>query len=311
MTDNKTLSISAVAEKTGLTTHVIRAWERRYGAVEPGRSDGNQRLYSEQDVHRLWLLRRAVDQGHSLQEVADRDLDELTHLVEDDGGYDASTADDPVARPEAVARFYRRCLRAVRALDPMQLDAELARASVVLDRGTLVEQLVSPLLEQVGELWSQGALGIAQEHAATEIIRTFLANLTKQHDVPYGAPAIVVATPAGQRHELGAMFCAALAAARRWRVYYLGAGVPADELAEAARQTAARAVALSIVYPPDEAETEQAIAELRDILPSSAEILAGGRSAGAYAPVLDRVGGVRPDGAADFYRVLDRLENDE
>ena len=310
MSDNKTLSISAVAERTGLSTHVIRAWERRYGAVTPDRSDGNQRLYSEIDVRRLRLLRRAVAGGHSLQEIAGRDAEHLARLVGGDVEPSKSLPDQDLP-PDAIAHYFGRAVHAVQTLDPAALDAALSQASVVLDRATLVEELMMPLLERVGTLWAEGKLAIAHEHAATAIIRAFLSNLTKSYDVPFGAPAIVVGTPAGQTHELGALFCAVLAATRRWRVFYLGADMPAVEIADAARQAAARAVALSVVYPGGDATTAGEIRNLRNALPSSIDIIAGGRAADSYQGTLDEIGAIRPADARDFYRCLDRLEIDE
>ncbi len=310
MSDNKTLSISAVADKTGLSTHVIRAWERRYGAVVPDRSDGNQRLYSETDVRRLRLLRRAAAAGHSLQEIAGRDAEYLAQLLGAEAQEQPASAEHDLP-PDAIVHYYNRCLRAVQALDPKALDATLSQASVVLDRATLVEELMMPLLERVGKLWVEGKLGIAHEHAATVIIRAFLSNLTKTYDVPFGAPCIVVSAPSGESHELGAMFCAVLAAARRWRVFYLGADMPASEIAEAARQAAARAVAISMVYPDGDPETAREIEELRSLLPSSIDIIAGGRAAESYAGTLANIGAIRPKDARDFYRWLDRLEIDE
>lgn len=312
MSDAKTLSISAVAEKTGLSTHVIRAWERRYGAVEPQRSEGNQRLYSDTDVRRLNLLRRAVDAGHSLQEIAGREIEELAGLAGERRERAERVAPPPRTIPsDSIAHYFGQCLRAVQALDPEALDVTLAQASVVLDRATLVEQLMMPLLERVGKLWVEGELGIAHEHAATVIIRTFLSNLTRQYDVPYGAPALVVSTPAGQRHELGAMFCGALAAARRWRVFYLGPDMPAEQIVGAARQAAARAVALSVVYPEGDRDTAGEIREIRELLPESIDVIVGGRAADTYADTLQDLDVIQPEDAQDFYRCLDQLEFDE
>jgi methanogenic corrinoid protein MtbC1 len=309
MSENKTLSISAVAEKTGLSTHVIRAWERRYGAVKPERSDGNQRLYSEADVVRLQLLRRAVAAGHSLQEIAGRGAAELGRLLGEDD-LEPSTQIKGDLPPDTIAFYFGHCMRAVQSLDPKALDATLTQASVVLDRATLVEELMMPLLDRVGRLWVEGELGIAHEHAATVIIRTFLANLTKHYDLPFGAPTILVTTPAGQTHELGAMFCAALAAARRWRVYYLGPDMPAAQVAQAAQHATARAVAVSIVYPEDDPRTAGELLALRAELDEAIDIVAGGRAAHSYADTLDAIGAIQPDDAHDFYRCLDRLESE-
>src|SRR6188472_3975547 len=73
-----------VAVRTGLTPDLLRAWEKRYGAVAPVRSSGGQRLYSDADVERLSLLARAVEGGRAIGQIANLPLDELQGIVERD-----------------------------------------------------------------------------------------------------------------------------------------------------------------------------------------------------------------------------------
>src|SRR5512141_668232 len=84
--------VRLVALRTGLTPHVLRAWERRYGVVSPGRTEGGQRLYSELDIERLRLLRRLTDGGHAIRRIASLPLAELARLDEETGGAEERAA---------------------------------------------------------------------------------------------------------------------------------------------------------------------------------------------------------------------------
>ena len=130
---------------------------------------------------------------------------------------------------------------------------------------------------------------------------------------PFGAvdhaPLLLVATPAGQVHELGALLAGAVAVNLGWRVVYLGASLPAAEIAGAARQTQARAVALSLVYPEDDPRLEGELRRLRELLPAEIPLLAGGRALPAYRKVLVRLGAILTADLLLLGAALDRLRN--
>jgi methylmalonyl-CoA mutase cobalamin-binding subunit len=119
------------------------------------------------------------------------------------------------------------------------------------------------------------------------MVRNTLEDLLRGIDAGDTAPGITVATPAGQVHEIGALLAALTAASEGWRVTYLGPNLPAEEIAGAAEQTRARAVALSIVYPSDDARLPSEIEKLNRYLPEAVALLVGGRSAESYRAALD------------------------
>src|SRR5918993_3366876 len=84
--------IGVVARRTGLKPDLIRAWERRYGAVAPGRTDTRRRFYSDADISRLLLLKRVVDTGRSIGQVANLSNEELESLVTVGSGTQETTA---------------------------------------------------------------------------------------------------------------------------------------------------------------------------------------------------------------------------
>ena len=277
-------TIAVVARRTGLTQLLLRAWERRYGAVRPARTDTGRRLYSDADVHKLQMLARLTDHGHRIGDIADLPLAELEQLAAEVAA--AEPVPVPVPRVNDVDDLLGGALQAVADLDAARLEGLLARASVVLSRPVLRRDLLTPLLVEIGERWHDGSLRVAHEHMATAVVKAFLAGLNRGRTAAPGSPAVVVTTPTGQAHELGALMAAAQAQEAGWRVLYLGPDLPAEEIAMAAQESGARAVLLSIVYPADDPGVAEELSLLRRYLGEGLPILAGGQGASGYLATL-------------------------
>ncbi|CAN5793866.1 HTH-type transcriptional repressor CarH [soil metagenome] len=276
--------IGAVARKTGLSTHVLRAWERRYGVVEPRRAEGGTRLYDEADVVRLRLLKRVTGAGHPIGGVANAGTEELLALLQD----------EPSARRSSVGGaphgFMDECLEAVEGMDGARVHSVLMRAVVVLGAGRFLEDLLVPLLHRVGELWQDGSICPAHEHLFSTTVQRVLAWMMDQVGVRGSSPVLVSTTPAGQRHEMGAMLTGVVAAEEGWRVEYLGPDLPARDIARAVSATGARAVALSVVHETSVEELLDELVALRDQVPGEVAILVGGRAAARHEKPLTRAG---------------------
>ena len=297
-------SIKVVAKRSGLTPHVIRVWERRYGAVQPQRTGTNRRAYTDADIERLSLLGQATMSGHNIGSVAKLPTEELRKLV---ATTNAETALHAPTHSTVVGSFREEAMKAVRKLDSQALEAVLNRAVVVLGHQGLLEKLVVPLAHQVGELWRSGEITAAHEHFASAVIRVFLGHAGRPFVTGDTVPNLVVATPTGQLHELGAVIVAAAATNLGWQVTYLGTGLPAAEIAGAAIQNRTRAVALSLVYPEDDPNLPQELKALRRFLPAEIKIMAGGRAAPAYRQTLNQIGAIQLDSVQQLYPVLDSL----
>jgi DNA-binding transcriptional MerR regulator/methylmalonyl-CoA mutase cobalamin-binding subunit len=270
--------MGVVVQRTGLTSHVLRAWERRYGAVEPGRTKGGQRLYSDADVLHLRLLKRATEGGRSIGSVAELSTDELVSLVGEDA--ESVRGRRLVGGPE-VEPYLGACLEAADRMDAQALREELMRAVVRLSPSEFAGTVVAPLLERVGELWERGRMRPAQEHVVSTAVRQVLDWLLGRFDAPPAAPLLVAGTPEGELHEFGAMLAAVVAADAGWRVLYLGPSLPASEIAAAADRAGAAAVAVSVVDGAleDAARAGREVAALRSSLPEGVLLVVGGRRA--------------------------------
>jgi DNA-binding transcriptional MerR regulator/methylmalonyl-CoA mutase cobalamin-binding subunit len=302
-------SIKTVARLTGLSPHLIRMWEKRYNAVSPQRTSTNRRLYSEAEIEKLNLLRQATTAGHSIGNIARLSRERLMALVAkaDLNAVGASLAG---GRPSSPAQaFHDSCIAAAERFDAQLFNETLQKAVVALGHQGLLRQVVGPLAETVGELWRQGGITAAHEHFLTASLKIFLGHLSGQFSAAANAPRLVIATPAGQLHELGAVIVRDAAAQIGWRTIYLGANLPAAEIAGAAVQNRAAAVALSIVYPEDDPDLPQELTNLRRFLPNETRILAGGRAASAYSETLSRIGALVMDDIDQFSNQLDALRH--
>lgn len=318
--------IQVAARLSGLTPHVIRIWEKRYAAVVPERTATGRRLYSEEDVERLRLLALATRAGHKIGLLAKLSLDDLRQVSGRVGGEpgDPASLTEPIdavdeagnlqgvfrGSPSAVqvaSRLVKRGLDAIAAFDTPGLRDTLDEAVLKLGQNGALRRVIVPLARQIGEAWERGDLTAAHEHFASAALRDFMAVLTRPYTRDESAPGLVAATPTGQLHELGALIATATASQQGWRTTYLGPGLPPAEIAGAATQVGARAVLLSLVYPPDNPQTRADLVELRRLIPDGVSMIVGGRSARAYRDTLEQIRALTPETLSELQRLLDSL----
>ena len=286
--DEKRHPIKVVVHRTGLSSDVLRVWEKRYGVVEPGRSKGGHRLYSDSDVERLLLLNRVTSAGRRISRMAGAATDELRQLAEEDA--EAAFVSRPAeAAPVRSEPHLAASLSAVDRMDARDLETALMRATVALPAPVLIQEVVGPLLARIGEQWAHGKLTPGHEHLATAVIRRVLESIMNACAPEKSAPTIVVATPAGQMHEFGALLVGAAAAALGWRVTYLGTSLPGWDIAGVAGSVEADAIALSIVYPVDDPSLPAELVALREAVGPEMEILVGGRAAANYSEAIQAI----------------------
>jgi DNA-binding transcriptional MerR regulator/methylmalonyl-CoA mutase cobalamin-binding subunit len=301
------LTLKLVSRKTGLSPQLIRTWEHRYAAVQPRRTPTNRRLYDESEVERLTLMRTLTKCGHPIRLIANLPVQSLRELLANETSLPTPTAEYNRGKPESPEFFVSAAMQAIEQMDSDALDETLHRSLAALGQSCALQRVFAPLIEKIGDRWREGSLKVANEHLATETFRAMLFNTIRSHRLAHNAPLLLVTTPADQIHELGALLVAVAASNHGWRVAYLGASLPAEEIAGAAVVKGARAVALSIVYPHDDPMLERELARLRRLLPANTPVVAGGRAAPAYAAALHDIGAQRVGSLPDFLNYLDDL----
>ncbi len=266
-------SIKAASKRAGLTTHTIRAWERRYGILSPVRSETNRRLFSVEDVERLTLLRQATEQGHSIGNVARLSNQELLSL--------GLPAVAPTNRS-----LLDRCIDAVTRLDSQALYQLLVSQTNEAGLNHTVDEIIVPLLRLSGTRWEDGSWTVAHEHLVAACVRSFVENARSRIQPLPSAPRIVVCTLADQMHEIGALLVALSASMCGWHVAYLGANMPARDIGSAAVSFCADVVAVSVSLPLSADSATRELVKLRQSMGSKVRVIVGGQGAAILAQGL-------------------------
>ena len=310
--DSAQYLISTVSKRSGVKSDLVRAWERRYQAVTPTRTTGGHRVYTDQDIARLKLLNQATGSGHSISQIAKFSLDELKNLLKN----------EPEAALPALSNlptklnsdqnylaedYIEKCYAAILAFDAKTLESHFENAIVELRSEAFIELLLSPLLTLIGERWKIGELRPVHEHMTSAIIRSLTYILRNNNPTPDNAPRMIVSTPLGQLHELGALLAAIMAELKGWQVTYLGANLPAEEIAAAVKFTLARAVTISISCSTDDHVVPKEMRRLKKLIGADVALIVGGRAAAHYKAVLDEVGVLNIHSYEHFRQLLDEL----
>ncbi len=246
-------------------------------------------MYSDADIARLTMLSAVTRAGRSISQVAGLPDEALAALLEEDG----AAREQRVAPPDAsvtTRRTVEAALAHARALDTNALDEILRRAAASHGISNFLELVAVPLLRRMGDEWHAGRLAPAPEHLATSVLHDIVAETMRGFAQRAGAPRIVVATPAGERHAIGAALVGATAAVDGWNVLYLGADLPANDIAEAARVSRALVVAVSIVFVQHREHLLDEMRALRSRLAEGVVLIAGGAGAGSLRAELTALG---------------------
>jgi len=282
------LPIRAVAMKTGLTADSIRAWEKRYQAVKPKRAKGG-RLFSEEDVNRLILLKQAVDLGHSIGQVArlnNRDLKQVVHGG--DSSVEKQTIDETSIDP-----YLKTIMEGLADYDAVRADRILGKLAALLAPRQFAFEVMVPLMKRVGDAWQRGEIDEAQEHLVSQVLRGVTTTLLRQN-LRFHQPTekLIFSTPEAEHHEFGILVASILTLAAGYGVIFLGPNLPPKAIAKAAQKTGAKAVVLGLGPGQDlRDDTLFQINQLRRQLNADCQIiLGGGPNTDEFAELLAKRG---------------------
>ena len=252
-TSQALLRIGALARRVGVSEHVLRAWERRYGVLRPVRTPGGFRLYSEADVTRIQRMQAHLAAGLSAAEAARAALDQENPQPA------AAQAPAPVLReaaeaPHGLAEARQELTRTLDEFDESTAQALLDRLFADFTIETVLRDVVLPYLGHLGERWQQGAATIAQEHFASNLIRGRLAGLARGWGHGLGPRAILACAP-GELHDLALLAFGIVLHQGGWRIDYLGTDTP---IADIIRLTATRSPDLVVIVASSQARLDDA-----------------------------------------------------
>jgi MerR family transcriptional regulator, light-induced transcriptional regulator len=258
------LNIAALARRTGVAPDTLRKWEQRYRILQPTRTAGGQRRYSERDVARVeWLCER-LREGYRIGEAA--------NLL---GNAAVTPKRTPTAHRDAI-------LDAVESGEPAAIGVLIDQAFALYDVDETLDQILAPLLHEIGERWSRGELTVAEEHVVSEAVRSRLGHLLADAGGGVRGTAVLACAP-GERHELGLMMLAIALRRDGWKVTYLGADTPFEAAVALARRQSARLFGISATTAPFTPPSDAPV-----------HIVTGGQGVGAHLGGLaETVGALR------------------
>ncbi|HMG65124.1 MAG TPA: MerR family transcriptional regulator [Streptosporangiaceae bacterium] len=224
--DGPLLRIGELSRRLGVTDHVLRAWESRYGLLQPVRSAGGFRLYSEADESRVRRMQAYLADGLSAAEAARAALADIA-------GTEPGRPGGPHLAAPAGREPCAELRRALDAFDEPAAQAELDRLMADLSVSAVLRDVVLPYLADLGERWERGTASVAAEHFASNVIRGRLGGLGRGWGSGHG-PRALLACPPGELHDMGLMAFGIVLNRTGWRIEYLGTSTPVGELQRAA-----------------------------------------------------------------------------
>jgi MerR family transcriptional regulator, light-induced transcriptional regulator len=231
-------TIKVVAERTGVSTHTLRAWERRYGVPKPKRgADNRYRLYAEDDIADVLWLKQQVESGIPPAQASAL----LRQRREQPRAFASAEASQPIAAMQIALQD------AFTQADEVMARQILDEAFALFTPEQVALQIIEPAMKEIGERWMRNEMSVWQEHLASNIVRQkILAVLQSQYAPPLAVPYVVAACAPAEEHELGLLIFTLLARWRGWRAAYLGQGTPLADISHLARQTHPNVIAISI-----------------------------------------------------------------
>lgn len=289
----KWISIGELSRLTGISTHTLRIWEKRYGTPKAHRLPSGHRRYPRDEVPRLRAVAQALESGFRAGRVVGATLEELQALLGIGPGrasrVSPAGAEDAASVSATRKLVLEKWMEAVHHYDEdsftQGLHEEWGRHGAM----TFVFDYAAPFLKRIGDGWSSGELNVSQEHFASERLSDFLADKWRTLNDRKEGPPVVLTTLPGETHRLGLLMCAVITSLTRLKIVYLGTDTPIDDILNVVRQCGARMLGISIstCMPPEEAD--EGLYRLRQGLSKNVILVAGGAGAPAYSSGIKRI----------------------
>ncbi len=244
----------AVVQRTGVPADTFRAWERRYGLPMPSRTAGNQRLYSERDLAIISWLRDQTRDGLTISQAValfrSEDNDSPASITREG----VSPSSDPEAqarssqngaRRDRLAAYRDEVIEALVAFDAARADRAVEEALALLPLEDVCLNVLEAALVEIGERWLRGEVSISSEHYASHFVMRKIGTLFNLSRPEVGRGPLLAACVEGELHEVGLLLTCLFLSRRGYRIVYLGANLPIDDLVEATKRTKPALVLLS------------------------------------------------------------------
>ncbi|MCO5250802.1 MAG: MerR family transcriptional regulator [Candidatus Kapabacteria bacterium] len=281
-------SIEMASKLSGLTPILIRAWENRYNILKPERTEGNHRLYSEEDITRLCLLSEVRNFGFRISDIVNLTDSELRTLIVKKTDFDEEHSQEHISN-SSHNTLVVDLLNLVEKYDEQSIKTLISELRINYSKPMIINNIILPLMREVGAKWKSGEMRISHEHFISAIISNYLTNMRENNKKYQLSRKVVVCTLSGQYHEIGALAASVLISEGGYKVIYLGANSPTEEIAASFLKSGADAIVISIIIPEIDSFLLTEFQRLREYI-NKAPILVGGNLNDSFGEKLNLLG---------------------
>lgn len=300
------ISIGELARLTGITTHTLRVWEKRYGTPHSQRLPSGHRRYPKEDVPRLRAIAKALEAGYRASKVVSGTLEELQGLMGlkpfiEPNSNSASTEEAKVSSNEMLIESW---VKGIHIYDDDSLLQGFHQQWNKVGPLKFVVDCAAPLIERVGTGWETGELTIPHEHFATECLSSFLTSKWRQLNSRKEGWTAILATLPGETHSLGLLMSAVVTSLSNAKIIYLGLNTPLEDIIATADKNNAELLCISVSNSDKQDDPEDGLLQIRKELGNKIKIVAGGKGTPENLP-----GVLKMDDYSKFNDWLGDFEN--
>ena len=283
------ISIGELSRLTGITTHTLRVWEKRYGTPRSQRLPSGHRRYPKGDVPRLRAIAKALEAGYRASKVVSGTLEELHGLIGLKPLIDTNIKSLEENRSSSNELLIERWVKAIHEFDDDSLLQSFHDQWNKHGPLLFIIDYIVPLIGRVGAGWVSGELTIPQEHFATECIDSFLTSKWRQLNSRKDGWKILMATLPGETHNLGLLMCAVVASLSGAKIIYLGVDTPIKDIISTANKFEPKVLCLSISESQKILDPTDCSLTIRAKLKKTVKMIAGGKGAPVNLPAIQKM----------------------
>lgn len=288
-------TLKSVSLKTGLSAHVIRAWEKRYGVVNPNRTETNRRFYTDEEIEKLKLLKKASDAGHSIGNISNLPVEKLHELVL--GEEKESIFQHKKLLPEKfelkIKNLIDEFFKTAESYNSKKLQFLIYEIEDEFSQSIIIEEIIIPILNNLDEKRKNESFPKITGQFITNELSFYLQQIINKIPDFDNFPILLTYTPIGGFHQIGSLISAAVAKAEKWRVCNLGENLTSAEISIVIEKLKPAAISINMIYPfakPEEIKYE--LLELKKSVPENVKILLSGRTVWNYREEVNQIGGI-------------------
>jgi len=288
-------TLKTASQKSGLTAHVIRVWEKRYGVVNPSRTDSNRRYYSDEEIEKLKLLKKATESGHSIGSISNLSIEELTQLVLEEEK--ESIFQHKKLLPEKfelkIKNLIEDFFKTAENYNSKKLQFLIYEIEDEFSQSIIIEEVILPILQKIDEKRKNETISKITEQFIINELSYYLQQIINKIPEFENFPLLLTYAPIGGFFQIGSLISAAVAKMEKFRICNLGENLNSSEIFSAVEKVNPAAISINMIFPflkPVEIKNE--LLELKRLIPAKVKILLSGRAVWNYREEVNQIGGI-------------------